>query len=123
MLPRALDRLSLGTFNFGTLQLRRDLTHNSPSYLILKSKDIFQISLEVARPHVPSSVSVDQLTCDSYSVRRFPHTAFKHAADAGLASDLFNIYRLAFVTNDIGGKNCCQFARSRQYVRFRFLLV
>src|SRR5215472_8427964 len=86
-----LGWLSLGAINLGTLQLWRNLANDTFGYLVLETKDIFQISLGATRPKPLPSAGIDQLTSDPYSVLRSTYAAFKHVADPELATNLLNI--------------------------------
>ena len=93
-----LGWLSLGAINLGTFQLWRNLTNDTFGYLVLETKDIFQISLGATRPKLSPSAGIDQLTSDPYLVLRFAYAAFEHVADPELATNLLNIDRFAFVS-------------------------
>src|SRR5215469_17017172 len=81
-----LGWLSLGAINLGTFQLWRNLTNDTFGYLVLETKDIFQISLGATCPKLSPSAGIDQLTSNPYLVLRFAYAAFEHVADPELAT-------------------------------------
>ena len=94
---QTLGRLSTGPFHLGLLELRRNCPHDTGRDLILKLKNLLQVTLEAVGPQMGSCGSFDKLSCNSEAAGSFPYATFENVSHTQLSPDLLHVNRTPLV--------------------------